>query len=102
VGEFGEQAARVAQHRVGEGEQVVAERRRLRLLQVGVVRHERVDVSLGPVGERRGERRGRRHEVEQLCPHRDPQRDPDGLAPGPAGPQPPGVGADPCGQVPLA
>ena len=95
AGELVEQPSRVAQRRVGEGQQVVAERRRLGLLQVGLVGHPGVGVCAPrrrPCG-RRASAAGL-DEVEQLVAEVDPQGDPRRLPAGPAGVQPAGVVAE--------
>ena len=85
----GAQALGVAQRRGGVGQQQVADGRRLRRLQVGVVGREVAGVALGQPGQ--GLRAVQRRVVQVEGPRAGAQAqgDPEGLAAGPAGAEPP-------------
>ena len=75
-------------HGVDEGEDVVPERGRLGLLQVGLVGHQRVRVLLGAVAGLPRERDRLRDQLDQLAPEVEAQGDAGRLPPRPAGVQP--------------
>ena len=72
VVEFVQQPAPVAHRRVGEGQHVVAERGRLRLLQIRLVRHQRLDVPTGERGDLLHQIGDRGGKLQQLVAHVDP------------------------------
>jgi hypothetical protein len=90
VVELVEQSACIANGRVDERQHVVTERRRLRLLQVGLVWHQRVDVPTRERGRATGELLNLTHELEQLVADVDPKCDPRRLAARPPCVQPSG------------
>ena len=91
-----------AQHRVGEREDIVAERGRLRVLQVGLVGHQRAGVRAGLASYLGRERGGGLDEAGEVSPQAQPERDPDRLPPGASRVQPAGHVASPLGEVLLA
>ena len=91
-----------AQHRVGAAEQEVPERRRLGVLEVGLVDHQRLGVGVGDPGDRGHEPGRRLDQVGDVAAHPQPQRDPHGLAAGPSGVQPTRVAPDRRGEPALA
>ena len=70
------------------------ERRRLGVLQVGLVGHQGLGVRVGDLRDRSDELGGRLDEVDQVAAHPQPQRDPHGLAARPSGVQPARVAPD--------
>jgi hypothetical protein len=101
LGELGEQAVGVAECRLGEGEQVVAERGGLRLLQIGLVGHQGLRVP-ARLAHRLLDEPGRREdEVGDLGPQVQAQRDPGRLPPGTAGVQPAGRVAEALDEEPF-
>ena len=92
----------VAQHRVGAAEQEMPERRRLGVLEVGLVDHEGLGVRVGHPGDGGDELRRRLDECGHVAAHPQPQRDPHGLAAGPSGVQPARVAPDRGGEPAFA
>ena len=91
-----------AQHRVRAAEQEVPERRRLGVLEVGLVDHQRLGVRVGDPGDGGDEPGGRLDQVGDVAAHPQPQRDPHGLTAGPSGVQPTRVAPDRRGEPALA
>jgi hypothetical protein len=91
-----------AQHREGEGQQVVAERGRLRVLQVGLVGHQGFRVLAAPRGQPGREVGGRLDQVGQVVAQAQPEGDPDRLPARPPRVQPAGHVAGLADEVPLA
>jgi hypothetical protein len=91
-----------AQHREGKRQQVVAERGRLRVLQVGLVGHQRAGVLAAAPRELGRELGGRLDQVSQVVAQAQPEGDPDRLPARPAGVQPAGHVAGLADEVPLA
>ena len=80
----------------------MAERGRLRVLQVGLVGHQRAGVLAAPSRELRRELGGRLDQVSQVVAQAQPEGDPDRLPARPAGVQPAGHVADLADEIPLA
>ena len=91
----------LSQGRVGEGQHVVAECGGLRLLEIGLVRHEGLRLCVGDVRDLIDETGHLRHQAQDLAPQFDPQCQPPGLASWPARVQPSGVQPEPAGEEPL-
>ena len=100
--ELVEQPLGVAHRGVDEREDVVPERRGLRVLQVRLVRHHRLGVLLGTVDGGEPEAGGVADQLDDLAPDVQAQRDPHGLAAGAPGVQPARGVADPGDEVGLA
>ena len=100
--EVAAQALEVAQRGMGERQQPVAGRGRLRRLQVGVVGQERVALTRRDLGERGPEARDRGGEVEHAGAQGDPERDPPRLAARAAGVEPARRAPDPLLELALA
>jgi hypothetical protein len=79
----------------------VAERGRLGVLQIGLVGHPGLGVRSTQPGQLLGQVSGGLGEVDQPVPQQQPERDAQRLPSWPAGVQPPGLGADPGGEVAL-
>ena len=95
------QPATLAQHRERERQDVVAERRRLCMLQVRLVGHQRARVLTGPARELGRQRGGRLDEVGQVAAQPQPEGDPDRLPPRAPRVQPARHVPDPADEVPL-
>jgi len=80
----------------------VAERGRLRVLQIGLVGHQRADVRAGLAGDLGRQPGGGLDEAGEIIPQPQPERDPDRLPPGASRVQPAGDVARPVGEVLLA
>ena len=87
------------QHRVGERENVVPERGRLRVLQVGLVGHQRGGVRPGLAGDVGGQPGGGLDEAGEVIPQPQPEGDPDRLPPRAPGVQPAGHVTGALGEV---
>ena len=97
----GQQALGVTEGRVGEGEDVVAEGGGLRLLEVGLVGHDRLGVGGSQHGRRLGEGCRIDDEAGDEAPEVQTQRHPPGLPARAPGMEPAGVVAEPLHEIGL-